>query len=60
MTAITVAATVIVLAAIVLPVAGELQRIHAERTNPLAKLRIHTRRHQVEGMDPSASFSGAY
>lgn len=53
MTVITVAASIVIVAAIALPALGEVQRIRAERNNPIAKLRIPTRRHQV--LSPSAS-----
>ena len=56
MTAITVAATITVLAAFLVPAVAEVQRIRAERANPIRKLRVQTRRNQVLLTTTSGSF----
>lgn len=57
MTTITVTATIIILSVVLVPAVAELQRIRAEHTNPLRKLRVPTRRHQVLA-HASGSFVG--
>ena len=57
MTAITVAAVITLLAAVLVPAVSELVRIRADRTNPLRELRIPTRRNQVLA-SASGSFAG--
>ena len=57
MNAITVTATIVILSFVLLPAVGELLRIRAERSNPLRKLRVPTRRHQVLA-HASGSFVG--
>lgn len=57
MNAITILAAIVCITVVVLPAAAELARISADRSNPLRRLRIPTRRNQVQDMDPSSSFA---
>ena len=57
MNAITILAAIVCITVVVLPAAAEIARISAERSNPLRRLRIPTRRNHVEGLDASSSFA---
>jgi hypothetical protein len=60
MTAITLLATVVIVATVVFPALAELNRIHADRSNPIRLLRIPTRRNQVALLTASGSFGRTF
>jgi hypothetical protein len=57
MNAITVLAAIVSVAVVVLPALAELVRVNDEQRNPLRRLRVPTRRNQVEELSASSSFA---